>query len=158
MSPSTRDEWDKRLLYFDWPRGCPRITFNIGSKKLKRWSMTQYKLIALVAPSLFNNLISSTDMEIFLDMVQIVEFYTSPSLSEQHIQDMKSSISGFFSKIINRFPTEHGTTSTYKIANLHYITEYIVRDVEIFGHRLGECLTEEHAHQKVLQYFSHPFH
>ena len=98
--------------------------------------MTQYKLIALVAPSLFNNLISSTDMEIILDMVQIVEFYTSPSLSEQHIQDMKSSISGFFSKIINRFPTEHGTTSTYKIANLHYITEYIVRDVEIFGHRL----------------------
>ena len=63
FDPQTRTLFDKRLLFYQWPRGVPRLTFNIGSAKLKRWSMSIYKQIALVLPALFSNLLDDEDFK-----------------------------------------------------------------------------------------------
>jgi hypothetical protein len=151
LSPQQRDQWDLRLMYFDWPTGCQRITFNLGSRKLKRWSMSQFKIIALICPSLFINMLCDEDAEHVANMVEIVDFYTGYDVSSARIQDLKARIGKMFESLISRFPSEdiNTTLSTYKLPNLHYIMEYIVRDVGVFGHRFGECLSEEHSHQKV---------
>ena len=100
FDPATRVIFDQRLLYYHWPTGTTRITFNIGSAKLKRWSFSIYKQIALILPALFWNLIDGGDFHLILDITEVVEFYATPSYSLAKTRDVAT-------KAFNTMQTYH---------------------------------------------------
>jgi hypothetical protein len=79
LTPDQRLVVDRRLLYYPWPSGCQRITFNIGSSRYKRWSMAQYKNIALVMPPLFWRVLDSDHFDLLLDVMEIIQFFAATS-------------------------------------------------------------------------------
>ena len=149
FSPSFRKDFDQRLLHYEWPRGVPRLSFNIGHSKLKRWSMSIYKQIALILPALFWKLIDDMDFELILDIMQIVEFYAAPTYSLKRAKEVSDHAFVTVQNIVKRFPFDESSTANVKIPTMHMVLEYLAHDVPNFGHRASDCLTEEHKHQTV---------
>jgi hypothetical protein len=145
----TRKAFDTRLLHYPWPRGVPKITFNIGQPKLKRWSMSIYRQIALVLPALFWKLVNESDFDLILDVMEIVEFFASPTYNLRSSLLVGQNALKTAEKLVLRFPYDSDFSANIKIPTLQMVLEYLVHDVPIFGHRPSECLSEEHKHQAV---------
>jgi hypothetical protein len=146
---TTRIVFDQRLLLYPWPRGMSRITFNIGSSKLKRWSMSIYKQIALILPALFWNLVDDDDFETILDIMDIVQFYAASLYSINNARAVATKALATVGKIAMRFPQDPLATINVKKPTMHMVLEYLFHDVPLWGHRASDCLSEEHKHQTV---------
>jgi hypothetical protein len=146
---ATRIIFDQRLLLYPWPRGMPRVTFNVGSPKLKRWSMSIYKQIALILPALFWKLIDDDDFDTILDIMDIVQFYAASSYTISNAREVAIKAVATFGKIVRRFPHDGTASINVKKPTMHMVLEYLFHDVLLFGHRASDCLSEEHKHQTV---------
>jgi hypothetical protein len=150
----TRLAFDRRLFHYPWPRGISRISFNIGSAQLKRWSMSIYRQIALILPPLFWKLVDDDDFELVLDVMDIVQFYAAPFYTLANAHTVAKKAFKTVAKIFARFPRDERASINVKIPTMHMVLEYLSHDVPIFGHRMSECLTEEHKHQTVITTFT----
>lgn len=149
LTTEQRVQLDQRCLSYEWPRGCPRVTFNIGSSTYKRWTMTTYKLIGLILPVLFFNMIETSDFFIIIGVYNIVRFYSASTYTSAGLEDAQANARKTLLALLKRFPKDGSSTFNVKLPTLHSVMEYFEHDVPIFGHRAGDCLTEEHKHQTL---------